>query len=102
MPSTTPDVPAYIEPLTERELEALAMACRGPSARGIGHRLFISEHTVESHVSNTHRKLGIRSRIELVRLAVYFGFRPCGHLGKSHSRRQTPCAQIWHSPQDVG
>lgn len=68
-----PDVPAYIEPLTERVVQVLAMACRGPSAREIGHRLFIGERAVESHVSNAYRKLGIRSRIELVGLAVHFG-----------------------------
>jgi DNA-binding NarL/FixJ family response regulator len=65
--------PVYIEPLTERERQVLSMACQGASARAIGARLFISERTVESHVSNGYRKLGIRSRIELVRLAAEFG-----------------------------
>lgn len=73
-PTATNDRPAHIEPLTERELQILAMACEGKSARQIGDRLFISERTVESHVSNAYRKLGIRSRIELVRRATYFGF----------------------------
>lgn len=73
-PSATDDQPAYVEPLTEREMQVLAMACEGLSARQIGDRLFISERTVESHVSNAYRKLGIRSRIELVRRATQFGF----------------------------
>ncbi|MGV0870601.1 helix-turn-helix transcriptional regulator [Mycolicibacterium sp. XJ879] len=64
--------PVYIEPLTERERQVLSMACRGDSAREIGQQLFISERTVESHISNGYRKLGIRSRIELVRRAVEF------------------------------
>lgn len=72
--ATLPDAPAYTEPLTERELQVVAMACQGASARQMGDRLFISERTVESHVSNAYRKLGIRSRIELVRRAAYFGF----------------------------
>lgn len=65
--------PVYIEPLTERERQVLSMAIRGNSAREIGRQLFISERTVESHISNGYRKLGIRSRIELVRRAVEFG-----------------------------
>ncbi|MGV0870618.1 helix-turn-helix transcriptional regulator [Mycolicibacterium sp. XJ879] len=73
-PTATSEQPAYIEPLTERELEVLALACEGASAREIGERLFISERTVESHVSNAYRKLGIRSRIELIRRATQFGF----------------------------
>jgi DNA-binding NarL/FixJ family response regulator len=64
--------PVYIEPLTERERQVLSMACRGGSARD-RQQLFISERTVESHLSNGYRKLGIRSRIELVRRAVEFG-----------------------------
>jgi DNA-binding NarL/FixJ family response regulator len=65
--------PVYIEPLTERERQVLILACRGYSAREIGRQLFISERTVESHVSNGYRKLGIRSRIELVQRAVELG-----------------------------
>lgn len=65
--------PVYVEPLTERERQVLILACRGYSAREIGQKLFISERTVESHVSNGYRKLGIRSRIQLVRRAVELG-----------------------------
>lgn len=71
--SSESQIPVYIEPLTERERQVLSMACRGASARVIGQKLFISERTVESHVSNGYRKLGIRSRVELVRRAVEFG-----------------------------
>lgn len=71
--STAPDAPVYIEPLTERERQVLSMACEGTSARDIGDRLFISERTVESHVGNGYRKLGIRSRIELIKRAAEFG-----------------------------
>jgi DNA-binding CsgD family transcriptional regulator len=75
-PSIAPansDVPVYIEPLTQRERQVLSMACEGASARAIGEHLFISERTVESHVSNGYRKLGIHSRIELIRRAAEFG-----------------------------
>lgn len=71
--STAPNDLVFIEPLTGRERQVLSIACEGASAREIGERLFISERTVESHVSNGYRKLGIRSRIELVRRAAEFG-----------------------------
>jgi DNA-binding CsgD family transcriptional regulator len=63
---------AYVEPLTARERQVLAMACDGASAREIADQLFISERTVETHVSNGYRKLGINSRVELVRRAAEF------------------------------
>lgn len=71
--TATADAPAYISPLTGREQQVLYMASEGASAREIGARLFISERTVESHVNNGYRKLGINSRIELVRRAAMFG-----------------------------
>ena len=74
--STSPedsDVPVYVEPLTERERQVLSMACQGASARAIGAQLYITERTVESHVARIYRKLGIRSRFELMRRAAEFG-----------------------------
>jgi DNA-binding NarL/FixJ family response regulator len=41
-----------LEGLTERELEVLALMAEGRSNKGIGERLFISEHTVEKHVKS--------------------------------------------------
>jgi DNA-binding NarL/FixJ family response regulator len=66
--------PAYIEPLTGREGQVLAMACEGLSAREIGAQLNISERTVETHISHGYRKLGINSRIDLIRRSAEFGF----------------------------
>lgn len=74
MTVNAPNSPIYLEPLTGRERQVLAMACDGMSAREIGAQLFISERTVETHVSHGYRKLGINSRIELVRRAAEFGF----------------------------
>jgi DNA-binding CsgD family transcriptional regulator len=67
------DLPVYVEPLTERERQVLSLACEGATSRSIGERLFISERTVESHVSNGYRKLGVHSRVELVHRAAEFG-----------------------------
>lgn len=63
----------YIEPLSMREFQVLSLVCDGFSAREIGARLFITERTVESHVGNGYRKLGINSRVELIRRKAEFG-----------------------------
>lgn len=65
--------PVYVQPLTLRERQVMSLWTGGLSAREVGDQLFISERTVESHVSNGYRKLGINSRIELVKRATEFG-----------------------------
>lgn len=57
-----PDGPA----LTRREQEVLELAAAGASAKEIAERLVIGERTVETHLANIYRKLGVRSRVELV------------------------------------
>ncbi len=61
------------ESLTHREREVVHLAVQGLSAAEIGARLFISERTVETHIANAYRKLGIGSRVELVRQAADVG-----------------------------
>jgi DNA-binding CsgD family transcriptional regulator len=51
--------------LTPREQDAAELAASGLPNREIAHRLGISERTVEVHLSNAFRKLGIRSRTGL-------------------------------------
>ncbi len=41
----------------------------GASDREVAQRLYISAHTVNSHLRHVFAKLGIRSRVELARLA---------------------------------
>ncbi|MFE9763685.1 AAA family ATPase [Streptomyces sp. NPDC005808] len=57
---------------TERQVAALVM--EGATNREIAARLFISVKTVEATLTRVYRKLGIRSRVDIVRLAV--GHRP--------------------------
>ena len=52
------------ERLTKRELEALTLVTRGLSNKEIGYRLHVTERTVEFHVSNILRRLGLNSRVE--------------------------------------
>lgn len=46
------------------------MAARGCSAKEIAEQLFIGERTVETHLANAYAKLGVGSKLELVRLAA--------------------------------
>jgi DNA-binding CsgD family transcriptional regulator len=55
--------------LTRRELEVARLAVEGYTAADIGRRLNIGDRTVESHVASAYAKLGIRSRLELIRMA---------------------------------
>ncbi|MBI5445375.1 MAG: helix-turn-helix transcriptional regulator [Deltaproteobacteria bacterium] len=52
--------------LTPRELEIAAEALRGSGNPEIADHLCISIHTVENHLKNIFRKMGARSRTEMV------------------------------------
>lgn len=52
------------EALSARELEVLLLLDEHHSTDDIARRLFISEHTVRSHVKSLLRKLGVSSRRE--------------------------------------
>jgi len=41
----------------------------GLTNRGVGAQLFLSPHTVDFHLRQIYRRLGVRSRVELARLA---------------------------------
>jgi DNA-binding CsgD family transcriptional regulator len=56
--------------LTESELRVARLAAGGLTNRQIGERLFISPHTVSSHLLHTFNKLEISSRVELAKMAA--------------------------------
>jgi DNA-binding NarL/FixJ family response regulator len=51
--------------LTRSELAVVELVARGATNRQAAERLFLSPHTVSTHLRNTFEKLGIRSRVEL-------------------------------------
>ncbi|GIG01429.1 helix-turn-helix transcriptional regulator [Catellatospora citrea] len=53
--------------LTAREREVLAWALRGAPAKEIASALVLGERTVETHLASIYRKLGVRTRLELIR-----------------------------------
>jgi DNA-binding NarL/FixJ family response regulator len=53
--------------LTKRELEIARLIAHEMTSRNIATKLFISERTVEAHVTNMLNKRGLNSRIELAR-----------------------------------
>ena len=58
-----------LDRLTDREREVLRHIARGYTYREVGEALFISNKTVESHVSSVLRKLQLSNRHELARWA---------------------------------
>ncbi|MDH7486631.1 MAG: response regulator transcription factor [Anaerolineae bacterium] len=62
-----------VEALTPRETEVLKLIVQGYTNRQIAEELCISVRTVEGHRANLSEKLGLRSRVELVRYAREHG-----------------------------
>jgi len=59
--------------LSEREHAVLRLVSHGDTNKEIAGELGIADHTVESHIGNIMIKLGVRSRVEAVALAVQRG-----------------------------
>jgi LuxR family transcriptional regulator, maltose regulon positive regulatory protein len=54
------------EPLSERELEVLALVAAGKANVEIASSLFVSLSTVKTHINNLYRKLGVSSRTQAI------------------------------------
>jgi DNA-binding NarL/FixJ family response regulator len=53
--------------LTSRQLEIARLVADGLTNRQIAARLFLSERTVETHITNILNKLGLSSRVQISR-----------------------------------
>ena len=58
--------------LSRRERQVARLAAEGRTASEIAKQLFISRRTVESHLAHVYAKLGVRSKLALVRRASEF------------------------------
>ena len=59
--------------LTARELEVLAIAAEGSTAREIATRLGVRERTITTHLARIYGKLGVGSRLAAIRAASRAG-----------------------------
>lgn len=59
--------------LSSRELEVLQLVAKGLSNREISETLFISEHTVKSHLKNILSKLHLENRVQIAHYAFRQG-----------------------------
>jgi DNA-binding CsgD family transcriptional regulator len=62
--------------LSPREEEVVGLLVRGFSNRQISRTLFISEHTVQRHLSNIFEKVGVRSRKTLLKRLFFENLLP--------------------------
>lgn len=70
-PAPTPSAALdALDSLASMERQVAALVMEGATNREIAARLFISVKTVEATLTRVYRKLGIRSRVDIVRLAA--------------------------------
>ena len=78
-----------VESLTPREREVLRCMVAGLGRKAVAERLFLSPHTVRTHMQNVLGKLGVHSTLAAVALARRAGRRPgrpsrgCCRTGRS-------------------
>ena len=62
--------------LTARQIECLEWVQAGKSSSVIGQILGLSKHTVDEHLAEACKRLGVRSRIQAVSIACELGLLP--------------------------
>ncbi|MFJ9829324.1 LuxR C-terminal-related transcriptional regulator [Streptomyces sp. NPDC101160] len=71
---------ALVESLTPREREVLRCMVAGLGRKAVAERLFLSPHTVRTHMQNVLGKLGVHSTLAAVALARRAGVGPVDAL----------------------
>lgn len=73
--------------LTRREAEVLTLLAAGATNKEIAEQLVLSPATVERHVANLYRKIGVRRRAEATAYALLHGFPQPSARGQIHGFR---------------
>ena len=60
-------------PFSERELEIMVVLAKGNSNQKIAEKLYLSEHTVKTHLKHIFKKLSVSSRSEAISKAIQLG-----------------------------
>lgn len=58
---------SVLELLTEKELDVVRLLARGAKNQAIAHELFVSVRTVELRLTGIYRKVGVKSRFDLMK-----------------------------------
>ena len=60
-------------PLTRREIETLGLLAQGLSNKEIAGLMWLSDRTVERHITSLYRKIGVARRSEATAFALRHG-----------------------------
>jgi DNA-binding CsgD family transcriptional regulator len=69
-PAAAPAGPTQWPELTDSEAAVVGLVATGATNREVAEQLYLSPHTVNAHLRHVFTKLGIRSRVDLARLAA--------------------------------
>ena len=70
---STTTTTAAAHPFTRRELDVLALMAEGKTNKQIAGALYVSLHTVETHVKNMYSKCEATNKVELIRYGQKLG-----------------------------
>ncbi len=84
------------EQLTPQELQIALQVAEGKTNREVGAALFLSPKTIEFHLSGVYRKLGVRSRAELVRRVGETGSNLTAPISNSEAVGPSPPTTLRH------
>lgn len=59
-----------VKKLTTQEQNIVTYIASGMQTKEIANKLYISEHTVQTHRKNINKKLGVKSAIDLVKISM--------------------------------